>query len=143
MNTGFLIKLVHMKYSWKIAGDADYPSLYQCASSLRWNIEHITRRLVIPLSLGHLISFYDEIGRLAGFLTLAFLNPVTESHQATIGILPADWKSGNRLWVVDLVAPNGGCAQMLRAIVKDINRNIIHAARYFRLKHNQVREVVI
>ena len=36
---------------------------------------------------------------------------------------PADWRSGDRLWVVDLVAPHGG----LDAVLKDLRENVFPA----------------
>src|SRR2546422_5046513 len=36
---------------------------------------------------------------------------------------PADWRSGDRLWVVDLVAPHGGVA----AVLEDLRENLFPA----------------
>lgn len=134
-----------MQYTWKIASRDDFPSIYEliCQSPLwkEWGIEGIKRRVTDPLSIGHLVTFFDKAENLSGFITLAHMNAESEKHQATTGVQPSDWRSGGNLWVVDLVAPKGGCFQMLRIITRAMNKDISKTARFFRKKYEQIRSV--
>lgn len=134
-----------MQYDWQIANKDDFPSLYEllCNSSLwkEWGIEGINRRLSYPLSIGHLVKFCDKFGKLCGFITLAHMSEESEKRQATIGVQNPDWRSGNNLWVVDLVAPWGGCFSMLRIVTRAMNKDISKTARFFRKKYSQIRQV--
>lgn len=108
---------------------------------LEWGIDGINRRITDPIKIGHLITFYDESQKLCGFLTIAHMGEDSEGHQKTYGVLPQDWRSGKNLWVVDLVAPYGGCMRMLRALIKSVNPAISKSARYLRKKTMAIREV--
>lgn len=131
-----------MKYSWSVEKEEAFHALYSLIynSELKWTADDVRRRIVIPLFLGQLLSFYDDKGILKGFLTVAFMNDFAASHQPTIGILPTDWRSGKDFWVVDLVAPNGDGDKMLRTVMRDLKDAEIGAVHYFRLKYNEVRE---
>lgn len=135
-----------MKYTWRIAAKDEFPEIYalMCGTSLwkEWGIEGIKRRITDPLTIGHLVVFHDKNGKLSGFLTLAHMSETSEKHQHSVGILPGDWQSGDRLWVVDLVAPQGGCFHMLRVITRAMNKDISKTARFFRKKYNTIREVL-
>lgn len=132
-------------YTWRIANRDDFPSIYElmCETPLwkEWGLSGIVRRVKDPLAIGHLVTFYDKAGALSGFLTLAHMSEASERHQNTVGILPGDWQSGDRLWVVDLVAPKGGCFHMLRIITRAMNKDISKTARFFRKKYTEIREV--
>jgi hemolysin-activating ACP:hemolysin acyltransferase len=136
-----------MKYTWCVekedAFHAIYALIYNSDLRNKWGLEDIRRRIVIPLFLGQLLSFYDDNNTLAGFLTYAFMDDFCGAHQEKIGVLPADWRSGHNFWVVDLVAPNGDGDAMLRKVVSDMKGADIGTVRYFRLKTKQTREVYI
>ena len=125
-------------YSWKISSPEE---LNNIKSLVDWNEHEVYRRISFPLAIGHLVSFFNQAGKLCGFITLGFLNEKSEENMLTIGVQPSDWKSGNKLWVVDLVAPEGGCPQMLRTIMKYIDPKISKTALYFRGKYKQRRMV--
>ena len=61
-----------------------------------------------PLILGQVRVFrFDDVPR--GFFTWARLSPEAERRLVTGDqLLPEDWNSGDRLWLVDLVAPYRG-----------------------------------
>lgn len=57
----------------------------------------------------------------------------------TTGINSKDWRSGNDFWVVDFVTSKGADGyKMLRVVTKGLG---IKRARYFRDKHQEIREV--
>jgi hemolysin-activating ACP:hemolysin acyltransferase len=134
-----------MSYTWRIANRDDFPDIYALMAETpywkEWGIEGINRRIVYPLGIGHLIIFHDKAGKLCGFLTLAHMNEESESQQ-NVGVRQCDWRSGNNLWVVDFVAPKGGCFRMLRIVTRAMNKDISKTARYFRRKYLQTREVL-
>ena len=134
-----------MKYTWRIAAKDEFPEIYEllCDTPLwrEWGVEGIVRRIKDPLRIGHLIVFHDRDKKLSGFLTLAHMSEASEKHQPTIGILPGDWQSGDNLWVVDLVAPKGGCFHMLRVITRAMNKEVSKTARFFRKKYTEIRKV--
>jgi hemolysin-activating ACP:hemolysin acyltransferase len=132
-------------YSWKIADQDDFHAIYTLIYNSKfrtaWGVDDVRRRIIIPLFLAQLITFYDKDEKLCGFVTLAFMDTVSADHQATVGILPNDWRSGPHLWVVDLFANDGGGAQMLRALMRDMDRTAYKSVRYFRLKYRKLAEV--
>lgn len=134
-------------YSWRIAEQSDFYAVYSFLfnSKLRknWDVDDVRRRVIIPLFLEQLIIFEDDQEKLCGFLTCAFMNSDSASHQNTIGVLPNDWRSGPDFWVVDFVAPNGSGQQMLRTVVRDLSGTVISKINYFRLKYQEVRSVTI
>jgi cytolysin-activating lysine-acyltransferase len=61
-----------------------------------------------PLVLGQIRVFrFDDVPR--GFYTWALLSAEAERRYVTgEALLPEDWRSGNRLWLIDLIAPYRG-----------------------------------
>lgn len=75
-----------------------------------------------PVELGQFRIFrFDEIPR--GVFTWARLDAAAEREYLTRGRLdPNAWNSGDRLWIIDLIAPYRGLAQgMVRWITKPGN----------------------
>jgi len=66
-----------------------------------------------PLVLGQFQIFrFDDVPR--GMLTWALLGDEAERRYVSGGGLrPEDWQSGNRLWLIDLIAPYPGLAKGL------------------------------
>lgn len=126
--------------NWQFALPEEYLpvcELFQ-SSHLGRGFVDIRRRVAIPLFLKQLITFYEG-SKLCGFVTFAFLNDEAEAHMPTIGIRPADWRSGKSFWVVDFAVKHGCDGfSMLRVVTKGLG---IKKARYFRKKHKKIREV--
>ena len=60
-----------------------------------------------------------------GYVSWAYLSEQAEErHIATQRIAPGDWKSGDRVWIIDFVVPFGGAAEALDDI-----RNKIHPGK--------------
>lgn len=55
------------------------------------------------------------------FVSWAFLDEAAEKRLFDNGgkLRPEDWNSGDRLWIIDIVAPFGGVENMLRDIQKN------------------------
>lgn len=129
-------------YTWQIASPEEFSrvsDLFLSSELGRFaNFGEIQHRISTPFLMKHLITFYDD-GQFCGFLTTAFLSDEAEKHMPTAGIQANDWRSGDNFWVVDfVVSPQADGYKMLRLVTKDLR---IKKARYFRHKHQEIREV--
>lgn len=71
-----------------------------------------------PLVLGQCKLYVKDEAPLA-FASWAFLSAEAASRYAATGKLaPGDWKSGDEVWLVDLVAPFGGGERVLEDVRK-------------------------
>lgn len=86
---------------------------FQFISDLEW--------LLLPPLVSGQCKLYMKKEYPVSYISWAFLNEEAENHLLKNGgkLRPEDWKSGNRLWIVDMVAPFGGIENMLN----DIRRN--------------------
>lgn len=83
-------------------------------SDLEWLV-------MTPLLLRQVRVFYAP-DRPIGVALWAFVNDEVEQRLMSghARLAPADWKSGNKLWLVDVVAPYGG----IDAMVKDFKQHV-------------------
>lgn len=99
-------------------------------SDLEWLV-------MTPIMLKQLRVFYAP-DRPIGVALWAYVNEEIEKRlmagNARLG--PADWKSGDRLWLVDIVAPYGGHEEM----IKDLKGKIFPEEKimYLTLKNHDV-----
>lgn len=86
---------------------------YQFISDLEW-------LLIPPLVLGQ-CKLYMKKEYPISYVSWAFLDEAAEKRLLQNGgkLRPDDWKCGDRLWIIDLVAPFGGVENMLRDIQKN------------------------
>ena len=86
---------------------------YQFIGDLEW-------LLLPPLVLGQ-CKLYMKKEYPISFVSWAFLDEAAEKRLFANGgkLRPEDWKSGDRLWLMDVVAPFGGVENMLRDIQKN------------------------
>jgi cytolysin-activating lysine-acyltransferase len=77
--------------------------------------------VMTPALLQQFRLFYDQTKPI-GVVFWATVNEEVEGRLAagTTRMRPQDWKSGDRLWVVDLIAPFGGAEEM----VKDLKAKV-------------------
>ena len=129
-------------YTWRIATSNDFHKVNALlvAAKQSWGVDSLRHRVIIPLFLEQLILF-EKDGQACGFVTYALMDGQSACHQATVGILPADWRSGKQLWVIDLVALDGCGDKMLFSLLKDVSGAIEMPMRYFRLKTKQIRRM--
>lgn len=130
-------------YAWRYATPEDFIPVCDLFRSSEiandGGFPEIQRRITIPLLLNHLITFYDNCGKVCGFITFAFMSGDAETHMPTTGINPQDWRSGKNFWAVDFIVRKGCDGyKMLRAVTKGLG---VKRAKYFRHKHKQIREV--
>lgn len=77
----------------------------------------LRRWFAVPEGLGQMLPFRDPSGALVGVLTWALLSEEAETRfLAGVPLEPADWHSGDRLWVVDFVAPHGHAREILNRL---------------------------
>lgn len=86
---------------------------YQFIGDLEW-------LLLPPLVLGQ-CKLYMKKEYPISFISWAFLDEAAEKRLFANGgkLRPEDWKSGDRLWLIDIVAPFGGVENMLRDFQKN------------------------
>ncbi|MDR3088962.1 MAG: toxin-activating lysine-acyltransferase [Desulfobulbaceae bacterium] len=77
--------------------------------------------LLLPPLMSEQCKLYMKKEYPISFVSWAFLNEETERLMLAAGgkLRPADWKSGDRLWLIDIVAPFGGVETMLDDIRKN------------------------
>lgn len=85
-------------------------------------------RLIVPAVYHDRARCYfdDETEELVGFITWTFLTPEAESGyiDGTRTLQPMDWTTApeeGQLWIIDMVAPFGGVAEMVRSTGKWFN----------------------
>lgn len=77
--------------------------------------------IVPPMTLNQYKLYMKEEAPLA-YASWAFVDEATEERllSGRARLAPKDWRSGDRLWLIDLVAPFGGAKDVL----KDVRDNI-------------------
>ncbi len=87
---------------------------YQFISDIEW--------LVLPPLVRNQCKLYTKKEYPVSFVSWAFINKEVEQRAVLNGgkLRSEDWKSGERICLVDIIAPFGGVDMMLR----DIQRNI-------------------
>ncbi|TAN58172.1 MAG: toxin-activating lysine-acyltransferase [Magnetospirillum sp.] len=71
--------------------------------------------LVIPPIMLQQFRLFRKDGRVVGYASWAFLSAEAEARmlEGVRRVAPADWRSGEALWLIELVAPFGGGEAML------------------------------
>lgn len=86
---------------------------FQFISDLEW--------LLLPPLVSGQCKLYMKKEYPISFISWAFLDEAAEKRLFQNGgkLRPEDWKCGDRLWIIDIVAPFGGVDNMLRDIRKN------------------------
>jgi hemolysin-activating ACP:hemolysin acyltransferase len=81
----------------------------------RWSVADVERLIVPPLALGQCAVLRDG-PHVVGFASYALLTEEAEIGyvEGTRKIQPTDWNAGDRLWLVDVIAPYGHARQVMR-----------------------------
>jgi hemolysin-activating ACP:hemolysin acyltransferase len=85
----------------------------------RLSISALVAWLVTPIRLGQALFIYSPEGRPLGFATWAFLDDESAGRLGggTLDLLSQDdWNDGERLWIVDFVAPYGDARKLASAL---------------------------
>ena len=98
-----------------------------------WPIGSI-QQWIVPALLHNQFRIYRRAGKPKGFVSWAWMSKSVEEAYVldTSSLRPVDWKSGERFWIIDFVAPFGDA--------KDIARDLKHkvfpdgVGRYLRIK---------
>lgn len=98
-----------------------------------WSIASIHQWL-LPAILHKQFRIYHENGKPIGLVTWAWMSKEVEEAYVmnTKSLQPKDWKSGDRLWGIDWIAPHGHTKQMSRDIKHNLFPNEV--ARFLRAK---------
>jgi cytolysin-activating lysine-acyltransferase len=99
-----------------------------------------------PLLLGQFRLFHDQ-GRPVGAALWAFLSEEAEAKMSLTPprLRPDEWKSGDRCWVIDLIAPGANAENKLAGIMlTDLQRTALGGCsfRFNRTSPTGVRDIV-
>lgn len=100
----------------------------------RYTAGSIRRWFAVPASLGQLAVYRDPIDwGLRGVATWAWFSEDAERRfLAQQPLTIADWRSGDRLWFIDLVAPHGDAKDFIRQLQADPRFAHARSARWGR-----------
>lgn len=89
----------------------------------RWTVDTLSRLVVPPLDLEQCIFVTDD-DQVVGWGSWAFLSADTEQQftDANYRLQASDWRVGDRLWLIDAVAPWGHGSRVateMRARLRD------------------------
>ncbi len=83
-----------------------------------WDVARLERLFVPPVSLGQVFAGLQP----AWFATWARLSEDAEARWRAGGrLMPADWQSGERVWIVDAICPAGGTLAMARTVRRHLS----------------------
>ncbi len=89
---------------------------------------------LLPAILHKQLRLYRKDGRPHAFVSWAWMTKEVEEAYVmnTASLQPRDWVGGDRLWFIDLVAPFGGAA----AVMRDLRNNVFpeEVARFLRMR---------
>lgn len=96
---------------WLLAASAQHRNNLLIAD-LEWYL--------LPAANAGQVRLFRDQGRPVGFALWARVSPEVEQRLAGGGykLRESDWRSGERTWLVDLVAPFGGAEQMLEDLCR-------------------------
>jgi cytolysin-activating lysine-acyltransferase len=103
----------------------------------RWMVADLVRLIYPPTHLGQVVVVTDARGRLAGFGTIGlFSQEAAEGYRMGVRpIQPQDWRSGDELWLVDVVAP-GGAAKAVTRLVRAKAVELGYKGKYIHFRRN-------
>ena len=86
-----------------------------------WPVSSVVQ-WAVPAIMSKQCRIYRKDGRPVGYVSWAWLSAKTESRFAKdpTSLQPVDWQSGDRLWLIDWIAPWGGTS----AIARDLRTNV-------------------
>jgi cytolysin-activating lysine-acyltransferase len=95
--------------------------LYMQSSHRRYHFIGDLEWLLLPPLVSGQCKLYMKKEYPISFISWAFLDEAAEKRLFQNGgkLRPEDWKCGDRLWIIDIVAPFGGVENMLRDIQKN------------------------
>jgi len=102
----------------EVLGEALLVLLNSNAHRLNFFVSDIEWLLLAPISKEQFRLYKDAQGKPVGLILWAFVNEEVDKRlQMGIGKLGFnEWKSGEILWIIDLIAPLGGADKMLEEL---------------------------
>lgn len=103
----------------------------------RWTIQDFVRLIYPPAELGQVVAARNPDGRVVGFATIGLFSPEVSAGyiDKTRKILPRDWRSGDELWLVDVVAPDGA-ARFITSMVRAKARDMGYKGKYIHFRRD-------
>lgn len=106
---------------------------YFFISDLEWMV-------LQPVSLGQFRVFHGEEFPVGVFFW-AYVNEEVDKRlsEGIVRLSPEDWKSGDQLWLVDVIAPFGNVQQM----IDDLIKNVFPKKTFKYLQRNDKGELIV
>ncbi len=84
---------------------------------------------VMPALQARQFRLFEKDGRPVAFVAWAFVSEEVEGRLKAGGsrLRPADWRSGDRCWIVELIAPFGGEA----AVIEELRQTVLADQAFF------------
>jgi cytolysin-activating lysine-acyltransferase len=94
-----------------------------------WSIADTERLILPPLALGQCLLIWDQ-GRVVAFASYARLTEEAEAGylDGSRKLQPGDWNAGDRIWLVDVIAPYGH-ARSATSGIRALARSHGHAGK--------------
>lgn len=95
--------------------------LYMQSSHRKFHFISDIEWLLLPALINDQCKLYMKKEYPISFVSWAYLDEAAEKRMLQNGgkLRPEDWKSGDRVWLIDIVAPFGG----IKNILQDIQKN--------------------
>jgi len=96
--------------------------LFTHAPNYRYMFVSDLERVILPAIVAKQFKLYRKERIPVGFVSWAYLSEEAEQRfiEDPTRLRPEDWKSGDRLWCIDLVSPFGGFG----SIAQDLKENV-------------------
>lgn len=109
------------------------------AAPATYTFAYANRVLMPALQHEHLKFYFDAHGNEVGFVVWAMLAPGVEEQfhrDREWNLHISEWNEGNRLWILDLVAPHGHFKEMIRDLARSVfpDFEMVHYCRIRRGK---------
>jgi hemolysin-activating ACP:hemolysin acyltransferase len=96
-------------------------------------------RLRMPIKLDQIKVFFSDFDQCMGYVTWAYVTPEVEARliaDPTSTLHEFEWNEGNRLWIMDFLAPKGSIEHIMRNM-RDVLFLDSETLSYFRVKNGR------
>lgn len=112
--------------------------LAKSRSHASYPIRYLSAIIAPAIDHGNIKFYFNSEGSLVGYVIWALLAPDVEERilrDGRIVLHPSEWNEGDRLWIIDFLAPFGNLKYMMRDL-RDVVFPEQQEIRYFRIRKN-------
>lgn len=110
----------------------------------QWPIESLMQ-WVAPALLMKQCRLYRKQGKPWAFVSWAYMSKEVEEAYVMYppGLQPKDWRSGERLWLLDVIAPFGGSREVARDLRSGLFKDQVGRALRVKPGHNEMKIIYL